>query len=365
MSSMRQSSGLEDVMGDTAPVLIGTSEAIGSLRRAVAVAGASDAKILITGDTGTGKDVVAQLVHAQSARAGRKFMALNCAGIPDGLLESELFGHERGSFTGAERDRDGLFTKAQGGTVLLDEVGETSPRMQAMLLRFLDSGEIQRVGSDSRTCVDVRLIAATNRDLAKSVAASEFRLDLFYRLNVLHLRTTALRERREDIPVLATHFLRACSHRYQSPLPILTAGAMDALVQYGWPGNVRELKNAAERLVVRRAGQTVGASDVSREINPPTPDSTASSGADGGRAQSLYHRLTAGHESYRSVVQGPYGTHDLTRDDIRSLVSRGLKATQGSHAALARLFIMDARAFTWTMKIVQARDRQLAVDLHP
>jgi transcriptional regulator with GAF, ATPase, and Fis domain len=354
-------SGREPAIRNIAPVLIGTSEAISGLRQAVAMASASDAKILITGDTGTGKDVVAQLVHAQSARAMRRLIALNCAGIPDTLLESELFGHERGSFTGAERDCDGVFMKAQGGTVFLDEVGETSPRMQAMLLRFLDSGEIQRVGSDSTRRVDVRLIAATNRDLAERVAADEFRLDLFYRLNVLHLRTTALRDRREDIPALVTHFLHACSDRYRSPLPVLTAGAMDALVQYRWPGNVRELRNVAERLVVRRAGETVGTADVLREMSPLQAGSTASGEAEDGRALALYTRLTEAHESYRSVVQGPYSAHELTREDVRSLVSRGLQTTQGNYAALARLFEMDARAFTWTMKLVQGRDHQLGV----
>jgi transcriptional regulator with GAF, ATPase, and Fis domain len=290
----------------------------------------SDAKALITGDTGTGKEVVAQLVHANSPRAARKLIALNCAGVPDALLESELFGHERGSFIGAERDCDGLFVNADGGTVLLDEVGETSPRMQAMLLRFLDSGEIQRVGGDSKTCVDVRLIAATNRDLAKRVAANEFRLDLFYRLNVLHLRTTALRERR--VPVLAEHFLRACSLSNESRLPLLTATAMDALVQYGWPGNVRELRNVAERLVVRRAGETVGASDVSREIKGHHGFFTSRRWT----CRRPVFQTDLDHESYRSVVQEPYSTHDLTRDDVRTLVSRGLLETQGDYAALGR-----------------------------
>ena len=343
---------------------MGTSEAIRSLRHAVAVASASDAKVLITGDTGTGKEVVAQLVHAQSARAGRALIAFNCAGIPDGLLESELFGHERGSFTGAERSRDGLFKKAHGGTVLLDEVGETSSRMQAMLLRFLDSGEIQPVGSGPRTCVDVRLIAATNRDLAKSIVAKQFRLDLFYRLNVLHLRTTALHERREDIPVLLAHFLAVCSRSYERPLPVLTAGAVDAFMQHEWPGNVRELRNVAERIVVRRAGETLEASDVAREIMPATlrsrPEGSVPSGTDDQRAADLYCRLTKGHESFRSVVQAPYAAHDLTRADVRSVVNRGLQDADGDYATLARLFNMDARARTWTVNFLQKYDRQLA-----
>ena len=352
-------------MREIAPVLVGTSDAICSLRAAIAVASASDAKVLITGDTGTGKEVVAQLVHAQSARARRELIALNCAGIPDTLLESELFGHERGSFTGAETHRDGLFKQAHGGTVLLDEIGETSPRMQAMLLRFLDSGEIQRVGGGSQTCVDVRLIAATNRDLAESVAAKEFRLDLFYRLNVLHLRTTALHERREDIPLLLAHFLGMCSLSYESPLPTLTAGALDALVQYEWPGNVRELRNVAERIVVRWAGRTLEASDVSRELMPPTSrcrrEATAHpAGTHATRATDLYRRLSEGRESFWSVVQEPFTAHDLTRDDVRSVVSLGLQETHGSYKSLARLFNMDARAYKWMVNFMRKNDRQPA-----
>lgn len=359
-------SGPQNVMRDVAPVLMGTSEAIRRLRHAVAVAGASDARVLITGDTGTGKEVVAQLVHAQSVRAGQQLMAVNCAGIPESLLESELFGHERGSFTGAERACDGLFTRAHGGSVLLDEVGETSARMQAMLLRFLDSGEVQRIGGHSTTCVDVRLIAATNRDLAKSVVAKEFRLDLFYRLNVLHLQTTALHERREDIPVLLAHFMDECSRSYQRPLPTLTAGAVEAIVQHRWPGNVRELRNVAERIVVRQAGQTLDTADISREIIPATPRGASEESAlpepDDRRATDLFRRLTVAREPFRAVVQGPYASHDLTRQDIRSLLSRGLQHTQGNHAALARLFRMDPRAYMWMMKLVQNYDREVATD---
>jgi DNA-binding NtrC family response regulator len=351
------------MMREIAPVLMGTSDAIRHLRQAVAVASTSNAKVLITGDTGTGKEVVAQLVHAQSARARRTLIALNCAGIPETLLESELFGHERGSFTGAETSSEGLLAKADGGTVLLDEVGETSLRMQAMLLRFLDSGEIQRVGGRSKTCVDVRLIAATNRDLAKSVAAKEFRLDLFYRLNVLHLRTTALCQRREDIPVLLTHFLGVCSRSYEYPVPTLTAGALDALTQYEWPGNVRELRNAAERMVVRRAERALDARDVLREIMPRREVAAHPTGPDASRAAELYRRLTDGREFFSSVVQEPYTDHDLTRDDIRSLVSRGLHETQGSYKHLVRLFNMDEGAYKWMVNFVRRDNRrQRAID---
>ena len=350
------------MMREITPVLMGTSDAIRHLRHAVAAASASDAKVLITGDTGTGKEVVAQLVHAQSARARRQLIALNCAGIPDSILESELFGHERGSYTGADSDREGLLAQAHGGTVLLDEVGETSLRMQAALLRFLDSGEIQRIGSRSKTCVDVRLIAATNRNLARSVATKEFRLDLFYRLNVLHLRTTALHERREDIPVLLTHFLDVCSRSYKHPLPTLTTEAQDALMQHEWPGNVRELKNVAERLVVRRAERILEARDVWRAIMPRREAAAHPPGADASRVAELYRRLTEVGEPFSSVVQGPYTTHDLTRDDIRAVLSRGLHDTQGDYQHLVQLFNMDARACTWMMDFLRKDDRQPAID---
>jgi len=350
------------MMREITPVLMGTSDAIRHLRHAVAAASASDAKVLITGDTGTGKEVVAQLVHAQSARARRQLIALNCAGIPDSILESELFGHERGSYTGADSDREGLLAQAHGGTVLLDEVGETSLRMQAALLRFLDSGEIQRIGSRSKTCVDVRLIAATNRNLARSVATKEFRLDLFYRLNVLHLRTTALHERREDIPVLLTHFLGVCSRSYKHPLPTLTTEAQDALMQHEWPGNVRELKNVAERLVVRRAERILEARDVWRAIMPRREAAAHPPGADASRVAELYRRLTEVGEPFSSVVQGPYTTHDLTRDDIRAVLSRGLHDTQGDYQHLVQLFNMDARACTWMMDFLRKDDRQPAID---
>jgi transcriptional regulator with PAS, ATPase and Fis domain len=195
-------------MPDTRAELIGRSAAIAALREEIRSAANTDAKVLITGESGTGKEVVAHLIHAASARRARPFVPINCAGIPESLLESELFGHERGSFTGAVRDKAGLFEIANHGTVLLDELGEMSLRMQGVLLRFLETGEVQRVGSDRvQARVDVRIIAATNRDLPDQIRNGNFRLDLYYRLNVIHLRTPALRERPEDVPALLDHFL--------------------------------------------------------------------------------------------------------------------------------------------------------------
>jgi len=188
--------------------IVGESEAIRAIEADLACAARSDAKVLITGETGVGKEVVARSIHQESARSAATIVTLNCAGLPDSLLESELFGHVRGSFTGAYRDKPGLLEMAHNGTVFLDEVGEMSPRMQVVLLRFLESGELQRVGSDrGQATVNVRLITATNRDLTHQIAAGAFREDLYFRLNVIRICIPALRERASDIPLLVNHFL--------------------------------------------------------------------------------------------------------------------------------------------------------------
>src|SRR5687768_7010331 len=346
-------------MRETAAELLGSSNAVRDLREEVAIAGSTDARVLITGETGTGKEVVAQLVHAQSRRGERRpLVALNCAGVPETLLESELFGHERGSFTGAEASRDGLFKAADGGTVFLDEVGEMSPRMQSLLLRFLDNGEIQSVGGAWATQVNVRLIAATNRDLIKSVEDKEFRLDLFYRLNVLHLHTTALRDRREDIPVLIQHFLELHSRQSTCGLPVLTPEAMAVMVDYEWPGNVRQLKNVAERLVVRGAGASIGARDVAPELtSTQSPVSAASASQDASpRSAALYARMLEGGESFWAVVHGPFMARDLTREDVRAVIGRGLRETRGNYKSLLQLFNMNARDYRRLLNFLQKND---------
>jgi len=208
-------------------------------------AGESEAKVLVTGESGVGKDLLARETHAWSPRRGRPFIAVNCAGFPETLLESELFGHARGSFTGADRDRSGKLQLANGGTLFLDEVGEMSLRMQALLLRFLESGEIQTVGDAHPQTISVRLIAATNRNLPQRVAAGEFREDLLYRLRVIEIEVPPLRERPGDIPALTEFFLR------KSPRPLaFSDAAQRALLRYRWPGNVRELANAIEHAYV-------------------------------------------------------------------------------------------------------------------
>ena len=203
--------------------LVGTSPAITVLREEILLAARCDAKVLITGESGAGKEIVARLIHDGSTRRRSPLVTVNCAALSDTLLETELFGHVRGSFTGAYRDRSGAFEQAHRGTVFMDEIGETTPRMQGLLLRFLETGEIQRVGSDrSQTRVDVRVIAATNRVLVDAVSQKLFREDLYYRLNVVHMYVPPLRERRDDIPLLLGHFVGAFARQYQCAVPTIS-----------------------------------------------------------------------------------------------------------------------------------------------
>ena len=233
--------------------LIGTSPEIQKLRAKIHVAAPSTAKILVSGESGVGKELVSRAIHTQSHRSDGPFIPVNCAGIPESLLETELFGHLRGSFTGAYRDRRGMLELASGGTVFLDEIGEMTMRMQGLLLRFLETGELRKVGDDLPSGrVDVRVVAATNRDLRQMVAERTFREDLFYRLNVIHLWVPPLRKRRSDIPLLIDHFLeRFTAANASSVLRLIAPAACARLVEYSWPGNVRELENVIESLVVR------------------------------------------------------------------------------------------------------------------
>jgi transcriptional regulator with PAS, ATPase and Fis domain len=323
--------------------LIGNSPAIERLQDDIRSAARTDAKVLITGESGVGKEIVSRLIHAGGPRAAFPLITVNCAAITETLLESELFGHERGSFTGAYRDRVGVLEMANRGTVFMDEIGETSPRMQSLLLRFLESGEIQRVGATrSNGRVDVRVIAATNRDLLSGVAARTFREDLYYRLNVIHLTVPPLRDRAEDVPLLLEHFMNVFSLEYSTPRLRFAPAAWSLLVGYHWPGNVRELKNLVERLTVRASDSpiTVTVGDLPSEIrrtpaSPSTPQVTRIS-----VAESLYQQITQGRQSFWAVVYGPFMSRDLTRDDLRALVGMGLQQTSGSYRVLVELFNM-------------------------
>ncbi|HWN01389.1 MAG TPA: sigma-54 dependent transcriptional regulator [Candidatus Dormibacteraeota bacterium] len=240
------------------------------LRRAVELARKvldGDTSVLLLGETGTGKELFAHLIHANGSRRTRPFVAQSCGALPDTLLESELFGHARGAFTGAVGERKGLFEEADGGTIFLDEVGETSPAMQLRLLRVLQEGEVRRVGGSGTRRVDVRLIAATNADLEADVAAGRFRRDLYYRLSVFPVRLPPLRERAEDIPTLAEHFLRQACRRARRAVPAVGAEALSLLRGYPWPGNVRELENEIERaLALADDGRPLGPAHLSERI---------------------------------------------------------------------------------------------------
>src|SRR5688572_12142784 len=253
-------------------ILIGDSAAMAALRAAIASAGRTAAKVLIIGETGVGKEVVAWSIHEQSARAARAFVPVNCSGIPETLLESELFGHVRGSFTGAYRDKVGLLRQADRGTLFLDELGEMSPRMQAVLLRFAETGEFHQVGADGPSgCTDVRLITATNRDLRAQIAAGAFREDLFYRLNVIEIRIPPLRDRPDDILPLMRHYLERAALAHNVDVPTLTPDAAQLLIAYSWPGNVREVRNIAERLALRGHSRPLTPDDLPPEVRGATP----------------------------------------------------------------------------------------------
>jgi len=238
---------------DTAGI-IGKSQKMQDLLEMISFVAPTEATVLIAGESGTGKELIASALHQNSKRKKDPFVKVNCAALVENLLESELFGHEKGSFTGADRRKEGKFIQADHGTLFLDEIGETSPAMQVKLLRVLQEHELQRVGGNDMIEVDVRLLAATNRILEDEVKAGRFREDLYYRLNVVSLHVPALRERREDIPLLAEHFLQEYAEKNKRVVSGITPGCMDIMLRYPWPGNVRELENAMERGVILMRG---------------------------------------------------------------------------------------------------------------
>ncbi len=254
---------LRSQLGADRPLdLIGVSESMQRLRRQIGRVAGSPATVLIHGESGVGKEVVARMIHSCGDRADKPILCVNCAALSAGLLESELFGHERGAFTGADRSRKGRFELADGGTILLDEVSEIEPRLQAKLLRVLQEQEFERVGSSETIRVDARVIATTNRNLGQAVGRGEFREDLYYRLNVVPIVIPPLRQRREDVPVLAEHFRQKFSGR-DGRIEQLSPDCLGMLSQYDWPGNVRELAHLVERACVLGLGPTLTAEDVS------------------------------------------------------------------------------------------------------
>jgi two-component system nitrogen regulation response regulator NtrX len=246
--------------------MIGKSKAIEQIRAEIAKVAKTDAKVLITGESGTGKELVARAIHRLSARARGPFEKMNCAALPKDLVESELFGYEKGAFTGAVQLKRGRLESADGGTLFLDEVGDMSLDTQAKFLRALETGEIERLGSTKTIAVDARVVSATNKDLPAEIQASRFREDLFYRLNVVPIHLPPLRARRDDVPLLVEHFMAGLGAEHGRGRRTVTPEAMERLTRYGWPGNIRELKNLIERLLIMTDGETIGPGDVEEAL---------------------------------------------------------------------------------------------------
>ncbi len=247
---------------DRQHTMIGESYAVRQLREQVAMAAPTNGRVLVYGENGTGKELVARTIHGQSRRRGASFVEVNCAAIPEELIESELFGHVRGAFTGAVADRRGKFEVADGGTIFLDEIGDMSLKTQAKVLRVLQEQTMEAVGGTARIKVDARVVAATNKDLPAEIRGGRFREDLYFRLNVIPIFVPPLRDRQEDIPLLADHFMAEFSREYGRRLKTFDADAVAALERYGWPGNVRELRNVIERLVIMVPGDAISAADL-------------------------------------------------------------------------------------------------------
>ncbi len=314
---------------------------------------AANTKVLITGESGVGKDLIARYIHARSLRAQAPFVAVNCAGLSETLLESELFGHVRGSFTGAHRDKVGRLQLAHRGTVFLDEIGEMSARMQALLLRFLENGEIQQVGSDSVVSrADVRVVAATHRDLGRMVIDGQFREDLLYRIKVVHLHVPPLRERREDIPALVEHAITRSGGSCA-----ITPGAMSVLEKYNWPGNVRELQNVVEQLLSFAAGATVDVDDLPHPLVAAALG-TVSPSRERRRqvADELYQSLLSGEYDFWNHVQTLFLNRDITRHDLRETILRGLRSTGGSYRRLLGLFHISPSDYKRFLNFLAAHD---------
>jgi transcriptional regulator with PAS, ATPase and Fis domain len=341
--------------------LTGQSAEVTALEQEISRVARSDAKVLITGESGVGKEIVARAIHSRGPRANHPFAPVNCAGLPETLLESELFGHVKGSFTGAYRDKPGKLEMAHMGSIFLDEVGEMTLRMQGLLLRFLETGELQKVGADgSGRIVNVRVIAATNRNLRDMIKEGTFREDLFYRLNVIHIVVPPLRDRREDIPMLVEQFLSQFTQSGRATITDVSPEAMKALTEYSWPGNVRELENVIERLVVTVAGPRVELEHLSSEIRAfdavllrPKRERRRTV------ADDLYKRMLDQHESFWTAVYPLFMDREITRANVREVVRRGLEEARGNYKIVARLFNMEARDYKRFLNFLRKHDCQI------
>jgi two-component system response regulator HydG len=322
------SGGAGAAQSNTLALLIGRSSALQSLKATIARIAATQVTVLITGESGTGKELVARCIHNQSARAQGRFVALNCAAFPENLIESELFGFEKGAFTGATAPKDGLLEAAHGGTLLLDEIGDMPISLQANLLRTLQEGEVRRIGATTSRKVDVRVIAATHRDLREGVRVGTFRQDLLYRLEVVNLHMPPLRERMEDLPDLAYHFLKTFVRRHSKVIQGIDENSMEALLSHSWPGNIRELSNVIERAVVFARAEEIQIEDL-----PPHLAQGAFSRA--GRSE----RPMSSHAEGK--IEVPLGTSLKQVEEL--LIRKTLEATSGDKNMTARLLGINER----------------------
>jgi transcriptional regulator with PAS, ATPase and Fis domain len=309
--------------------------AVEQVRSVVARLGASDATtVLIEGESGAGKEVVARCVHFESARADRPFMQVNCAALPEHLLESELFGHERGSFTDAHVQKRGLFESAEGGTVMLDEIGDLPPGGQAKLLRLLENKTFRRVGGVQELHADVRVIAATNVNLEERVSEGRFRADLFFRLNVIRLRMPALREHTEDIPLLAGHFIARFNQQMKRQVKGISAQALALLTAYRWPGNVRELRNVVERAFILHTNvDEIRPEHLPAEIREPAPDKRATGPV------------------VMKIVPQPMAEQGIVLEDVeRKLILEAMERAAGNQSKAARLLGISRDTLRYRLK---------------
>ncbi len=306
--------------------IVARSPAMDAVFRMIAKVAEVRSTVLITGESGTGKELVARAIHDSSPRAKGPFVAVNCGAIPENLLESELFGHKRGAFTDAHTDKRGMFEEATEGTLLLDEIGDLPLQLQVKLLRALQEGIVRRLGDTKDTSVDVRLIAATNRDLAEAVRDGGFREDLFYRLNVLPIHVPPLRERPEDIPLLVEHFITRVNQRLHSAITGVTREAEKLLLCYPWPGNVRELENVVERAMVLTDGGAITPEDLPDKVREPSDP--------------VKQALASGELSIKKTV----------RAIEQELIRRALQRTRGNRTAAAKLLEISHRALLYKIK---------------
>ena len=358
--------------------LIGSSRAITELREEITYIARSDGKVLITGESGVGKEVVARAIGAASPRADAPFVPVNCAGIPETLLESELFGHVKGSFTGAYRDKPGKLESASNGTIFLDEIGEMTLHMQGLLLRYLETGEIQTVGADRvAMSTNTRVITATNRVLRDLIAQGQFREDLFYRLNVIHVVVPPLRERREDIPLLIDHFLQvlvtknnggngngrngmAHGNGHGTVVRSISPPAVQALTEYSWPGNARQLQNALEKLVVTGRREVIELDDLPLELRVSSPLAMRPRRERRRTVvDDLFKQLTEERLSFWAAVYPLYMNREITRSNVRDLLHKGLEEARGNYKIVLRMFNMDTADYKRFLNFLRKHDCHL------